>query len=114
LLIEERLVISKKCVQARNEEWNNSELLKIAWVDLMISYPAENFVADVVDLKCLTPLEARIFEDSEEAGPPGNQQWGLDTSQHHRRWSVHLNIPNECVIGRDYSESQLEEKYYLL
>ncbi|KAG2107326.1 hypothetical protein BD769DRAFT_1501728 [Suillus cothurnatus] len=75
----------KKRVRARNEEWNNSELLKMAWVDLMISYPAESFVTDVVDLKCLTPLEARIFEDSEEAGPPGNQQWGLDTSQHHRR-----------------------------
>ncbi|KAG1771883.1 hypothetical protein EV702DRAFT_1048813 [Suillus placidus] len=56
----------KKWVQARNEEWNNSELLKMAWADLMISYPADSFVADV-DLECLTTLEARMFEDSEEA-----------------------------------------------
>ncbi|KAG2337686.1 hypothetical protein BDR05DRAFT_970010, partial [Suillus weaverae] len=29
------------------------------------------------------------------AGPAGNQQWGLDAGQHHRRWNVYLNIPNE-------------------
>ncbi|KAG1812134.1 uncharacterized protein BJ212DRAFT_1371605 [Suillus subaureus] len=57
--------------EARNEEWNGSELLKMAWADLMISYPADNFVTDV-DLECLTTLEARMFEDSEEAGPAGN------------------------------------------
>ncbi|KAG1828213.1 hypothetical protein EV424DRAFT_1386591 [Suillus variegatus] len=59
------------------------------------AYPTNSFVADV-DLECLTALEARIFEDSEEAGPAGNQQWGLDAGQHHRRWNV------------DYSESELE------
>ncbi|KAG1770546.1 hypothetical protein EV702DRAFT_1202312 [Suillus placidus] len=79
----------------------------MAWADLMISYPADSFVADV-DLECLTTLEARMFEDSEEAGPAGNQQWGLDAGQHHRRWNVYLNIPNEWVLARDYSESELE------
>jgi hypothetical protein len=97
----------KKRVQARNEEWNNSELLKMAWADLMISYPADSFMADV-DLECLTTLEARMFEDSEEAGPAGNQQWGLDAGQHHRRWGVYLNIPNEWVMKRDYSDTELE------
>ncbi|KAG2110441.1 hypothetical protein BD769DRAFT_79396 [Suillus cothurnatus] len=97
----------KKRVQARNEEWNNSELLKMAWADLMISYPADSFMGDV-DLECLTTLEARMFEDSEEAGPAGNQQWGLDAGQHHRRWGVHLNIPNEWVMERDYSDTELE------
>jgi hypothetical protein len=56
----------KKHVQARNEEWNDSDLLKMAWADLMLSYPADSFVADV-DLECLAALEARMFEDSEEA-----------------------------------------------
>ncbi|KAG2338062.1 hypothetical protein BDR05DRAFT_969470 [Suillus weaverae] len=37
-----------------------------------------------------------------------NQQWGLDAGQHHRRWNVYLNIPNEWVLGRDYSETELE------
>lgn len=97
----------KKHVEARNEEWNNSNLLKMAWADLMISYPADSFVADV-DLECLAALEARMFEDSEEAGPAGNQQWGLDAGQHHRRWNVYFNIPNEWVLGRDHSESELE------
>ncbi|KAG1836209.1 hypothetical protein DFJ58DRAFT_917730 [Suillus subalutaceus] len=73
----------------------------MAWADLMISYPAD-------DLECLTALEARMFEDSEEAGPTGDQQWGLDAGQHHRRWNVYLNIPDEWVLGRDYSESELE------
>jgi hypothetical protein len=30
----------KKCIQAQNEEWNNSKLLKMALADLMINYPA--------------------------------------------------------------------------
>jgi hypothetical protein len=68
----------------------------MAWADLMISYPADSFMADV-DLECLTTLEARMFEDSEEAGPAGNQQWG-----------VYLNIPNEWVMKRDYSDTELE------
>ncbi|KAG1897084.1 uncharacterized protein F5891DRAFT_982893 [Suillus fuscotomentosus] len=54
------------------------------------------FVADI-DLECLTALEAKIFEDSEEAGPAGNQQRGLDAGQHHRRWNVYLGIPAEWV-----------------
>ncbi|KAG2122633.1 hypothetical protein BD769DRAFT_1745973 [Suillus cothurnatus] len=66
----------------------------MARADLMISYSADSFVADV-DLECLTTLEARMFGDSEEAGPAGNQQWSLDAGQHHRRWSVSLNIANE-------------------
>ncbi|KAG0695552.1 hypothetical protein DFH29DRAFT_814065, partial [Suillus ampliporus] len=57
----------KKCAQAQNEEWHDSELLRMAWADLMISYPTDSFVADV-DLECLTALEARMFEDSKEAG----------------------------------------------
>ncbi|KAG2080964.1 hypothetical protein BD769DRAFT_1399418 [Suillus cothurnatus] len=68
----------------------------MAWADLMISYPADSFMVDV-DLECLTTLEARMFEDSEEAGPAGNQQWG-----------VYLNIPNEWVMKRDYSDTELE------
>ncbi|KAG2335346.1 hypothetical protein BDR05DRAFT_942645 [Suillus weaverae] len=78
----------------------------------MISYPADSFVADV-DLECLTTLEARMFEDSEEAGPASNQQWGLDAGQHHRRWNVYLNIPNVWVLARDYSESELEVRKLL-
>ncbi|KAG1887942.1 uncharacterized protein F5891DRAFT_966429 [Suillus fuscotomentosus] len=97
----------EKRIEARNEEWNDSMLLKMAWADLMISYPTNSFVADV-DLECLTALEARMFEDSEEAGPAGNQQWGLDAGQHHRRWNVYLGIPDEWVSARDYSESELE------
>ncbi|KAG1884367.1 hypothetical protein F4604DRAFT_1978282 [Suillus subluteus] len=79
----------------------------MAWADLMISYPADSFVADV-DLECLTTLEARMFEDSEEAGLASNRQWGLDAGQHHRRWDVYFNIPTEWVLCRDYSESELE------
>ncbi|KAG1889186.1 hypothetical protein F4604DRAFT_1673878 [Suillus subluteus] len=103
----------KKRVEAQNEEWNNNELLKMAWADLMISYPADSFVADV-DLECPTTLEVRMFEDSEDAGPAGNQEWGLDAGQHHRWWNVYLNIPTEWVLGRDYSEGELGGKYYLL
>ncbi|KAG1849166.1 hypothetical protein DFJ58DRAFT_795406 [Suillus subalutaceus] len=33
----------KKSHQTQNEEWNNSELLKMAWANLMISYPADSF-----------------------------------------------------------------------
>ncbi|KAG1905032.1 uncharacterized protein F5891DRAFT_1170584 [Suillus fuscotomentosus] len=94
-------------IEARNKEWNDSMLLNTAWADLMISYPTNSFVADV-DLDCLTALEARMFEDSEEAGPAGNQQWGLDGGQHHRRLNVYLGIPDEWVSARDYSESELE------
>ncbi|KAG1793398.1 hypothetical protein EV424DRAFT_1605364 [Suillus variegatus] len=97
----------KKRIEARNEEWNDSMLLKMAWADLMISYPTNSFVADV-NLECLTALEARMFEDSEEAGPAGNQQWGLDAGQHHRQWNVYLGIPDEWVSVRDYSESELQ------
>jgi hypothetical protein len=79
----------------------------MTWADHMISYPADSFMADV-DLECLTALEARMFEDSEEAGPAGNQQWGLDAGQHHRWWDVYLNIPNEWVMERDYSNTELE------
>jgi hypothetical protein len=103
----------KKRVQARNEEWNDSDLLKMAWADLMLSCPANSFVADV-DLECLVALEARMFEDSEEAGPAGNQQWGLDAGQHHRRWNVYFNIPNEWLLGRDHSENELEVRVILL
>ncbi|KAG2132638.1 hypothetical protein BD769DRAFT_1354670, partial [Suillus cothurnatus] len=63
-----------------------------------------------VDLKCLTTLEVRMFEDSEEAGPAGNQQWDLDNGQHHRRWSVYLDIADEWVMGGDYSDIELEVK----
>ncbi|KAG1744786.1 hypothetical protein EDB19DRAFT_1906503 [Suillus lakei] len=84
----------KKRVKARNEKWNDSELLKMAGADLMINYPANSFVADV-DLGYLTSLEARILENSEEAGIADNQQWGLDAGQHQRRWDVYLNVPNE-------------------
>ncbi|KAG1869382.1 hypothetical protein DFJ58DRAFT_723230 [Suillus subalutaceus] len=79
----------------------------MAWADLMISYPADSFVADV-DLECLITLEAMMFEDS-EAGPAGNRQWGLDAGQLHRKYNVYLNIPTEWVLGRDHSESELEE-----
>ncbi|KAG2094254.1 uncharacterized protein F5147DRAFT_720012 [Suillus discolor] len=68
----------------------------MAWSDLMISYPTNSFVADV-DLECLTALEARMFEDS-EAGPAGNQQWGLDAGQHHRRWNMYLG-PSEFLMN---------------
>ncbi|KAG1851238.1 hypothetical protein C8R48DRAFT_726425 [Suillus tomentosus] len=61
----------------------------------MISYPTNSFVADV-DLECLTALEARMFEDSEGAGPAGKQQWG-DAGQRHRRWNVYPGIPDEWV-----------------
>ncbi|KAG1845139.1 hypothetical protein F4604DRAFT_1978576 [Suillus subluteus] len=64
--------VFKKRVQAQKWEWNNNGLLKMAWADLMISYPADSFMAD---LECLTTLEARMFENS-EARPAGNQQWG--------------------------------------
>ncbi|KAG2039328.1 hypothetical protein BDR03DRAFT_1009235 [Suillus americanus] len=86
----------KKRVRAQNEERNNSELLMMAWADLVMGYPAHSFVADV-DLECLTTLDARIFEDSEEAGTAGNQQG-----------NVYLNIPTEWVLGRDYSGCELE------
>ncbi|KAG0698739.1 hypothetical protein DFH29DRAFT_1071035 [Suillus ampliporus] len=97
----------KKRAQAQNEEWHDSELLRMAWADLMISYPTDSFMADV-DLECLTALEARMFEDSKEAAAAGNQQRGLDAGQHHRRWNPYLNIPNEWVFGREYSESEYE------
>ncbi|KAG2336013.1 hypothetical protein BDR05DRAFT_1006256 [Suillus weaverae] len=42
-----------------------------------------------------------------------SQQWGLDAGQHHRRWNVYLNIPNEWVLGRDYSETELEVRKLL-
>ncbi|KAG1790942.1 uncharacterized protein HD556DRAFT_1221885, partial [Suillus plorans] len=83
----------EKRIEAQNEEWNDSMLLKMAWADLMISYPTNSFMGDV-DLECLTALEARMFKDSEEAGPAGNQQWGLDAGQHHRQWNVYLGIPD--------------------
>ncbi|KAG2142145.1 hypothetical protein BD769DRAFT_1772661 [Suillus cothurnatus] len=83
----------KKHVQARNEEWNNSELLKMAWADLMISYPADSFMADQGCSKILKKQDL---------------QWGLDAGQHHRWWGVYLNIPNEWVIERDYSDTELE------
>jgi hypothetical protein len=85
----------------------------MAWADIMIGYPANSFAADV-DLECLTTLEARILEDSEEARPAGNQQWGLDAGQHYKRWSVCVNTPNEWVMGRDYSESELEVRKIFL
>ncbi|KAG1834975.1 hypothetical protein DFJ58DRAFT_821139 [Suillus subalutaceus] len=68
------VVAHRKAGYFQKREWNNNELLKMAWADLMISYPADSFVADV-DLECLTTLEARMFEDSEEAGLAGNRQW---------------------------------------
>jgi hypothetical protein len=40
---------------------------------LFVCLSEDSFVADI-DRKCLTTLEARTFEDSEEAGPAGNQQ----------------------------------------
>ncbi|KAG1848038.1 hypothetical protein F4604DRAFT_1813604 [Suillus subluteus] len=49
-----------------------------------------------------------MFEDSKEVGLTGNQQWGLDAGQHHRWWDMYFNIPTEWVLGRDYSESELE------
>jgi hypothetical protein len=61
-----------------------------------------------------TVLEASIFKDSEEAGPAGNQQWGLGAGKHPRWRNVHLIIPNEWVLGRDYSESELEVRMKLL
>ncbi|KAG1726202.1 hypothetical protein EDB19DRAFT_1592340, partial [Suillus lakei] len=78
----------KKQVEARNEEWNDSELLEMAWADLMMSYPADSFVADIGP-ECLASLEARMLKDSEEAGPAGNQQWGLDAGQLHMWWNVY-------------------------
>ncbi|KAG0692894.1 hypothetical protein DFH29DRAFT_816991, partial [Suillus ampliporus] len=102
----------KKRAQAQNKEWHDSKLLRMAWADLMISYPTDSFVADV-DLECLTALEARMFEDSKEAGAAGNQQWGLDAGQHHRRWNPYLNIPNEWVLGRECNESEYEVRYLL-
>ncbi|KAG2030564.1 hypothetical protein BDR03DRAFT_974428 [Suillus americanus] len=63
-------VYFKKRVQAQNGEWKKQTIED----GLMISYPADSFVADV-DLGCLTTLEERISEISEEAGPAGNQQW---------------------------------------
>ncbi|KAG2120132.1 hypothetical protein DEU56DRAFT_904778 [Suillus clintonianus] len=42
----------KKCAQAREKEWDDSELLKIAWTP-----------------SALTTLEARVFEYSEECAP---------------------------------------------
>ncbi|KAG0695256.1 hypothetical protein DFH29DRAFT_814384, partial [Suillus ampliporus] len=102
----------KKRAQAQNKEWHDSKLLRMAWADLMISYPTDSFVADV-DLECLIALEARMFEDSKEAGAAGNQQWGLDAGQHHRRWNPYLNIPNEWVLGRECNESEYEVRYLL-
>ncbi|KAG1852155.1 hypothetical protein DFJ58DRAFT_746182 [Suillus subalutaceus] len=81
------LVAHRKAGYFKKREWNNSALLKMAWDDLMVSYPADSFVADV-DLECLTTLEAWMFEDSEEAGLAGNWQWSLDAGQYHRRWDV--------------------------
>ncbi|KAG2039115.1 hypothetical protein BDR03DRAFT_952895 [Suillus americanus] len=47
----------------------------------------------------------------------GNQQWGLDAGQHHRRWNMYLNIlniPHEWVLRRDYRESELKVKKIIL
>ncbi|KAG1763044.1 hypothetical protein EDD22DRAFT_883898 [Suillus occidentalis] len=49
-----------------------------------------------------------MFKDSEEAGPAGNQQWGLDAGHHHRQWNVYFNIPSEWLLGRDHSENEIE------
>jgi hypothetical protein len=38
----------------------------------------------------------------------------MDADQHHRRWNAYLNIPNEWVLGRDYSKSELEVRMILL
>jgi hypothetical protein len=50
----------------------------MAWADLMICYPSDSFMADI-DLECLTTLEARMFKDSEGAGPQAssNGVWML-------------------------------------
>ncbi|KAG1887193.1 hypothetical protein F4604DRAFT_1917004 [Suillus subluteus] len=49
----------------------------------------------------------------EEAALAGNRKWGLDAGQHHRWWNVYLNLPTEWVLGRDYSESELEVRKIL-
>jgi hypothetical protein len=61
----------------------------MASADLVISYSAVSFVTDV-DVEFLMALGTRMFEDSEEAGPAGNQQChGLDAG-----------ITNQWVLGR--------------
>ncbi|KAG1757858.1 hypothetical protein EDB19DRAFT_1822813 [Suillus lakei] len=85
--------------------------------DLWDSWPDGDYGSSYwhtdVDLECLASLEARALEDSEEAGLAGNQQWGLDAGQHHRRWNVYLNVPNEWVLGRENSESEFEVRKIL-
>ncbi|KAG2056500.1 hypothetical protein BDR06DRAFT_953028, partial [Suillus hirtellus] len=53
-------------------------------------------------------MKKPLLSHSEEAGPTGNQQWGLDAGQHHRRCNVYLGIPDGWVSARDYSESEFE------
>jgi hypothetical protein len=50
----------KERAQAQNEEWNNSELLKVARVDKLS--PADSFVAGTIGLEGLTTLETRMFQ----------------------------------------------------
>ncbi|KAG2040191.1 hypothetical protein BDR03DRAFT_949313 [Suillus americanus] len=67
LLIERPVISENVSLEAQNEEWNNSELLKMASADLVISYPADGFLTDV-DLECLTTLEARMFGSLKKQG----------------------------------------------
>ncbi|KAG1854583.1 hypothetical protein F4604DRAFT_1685957 [Suillus subluteus] len=58
-------LFQKKRIQAWNEEWKNSELLKIAWADLMISYAADS----------LRGRRTSRSKNIEEAGPADNEQY---------------------------------------
>lgn len=77
-LCRERLPnVEEKLHLAKTEDDKTHILWDAAW-EYQCQVPVSAQALVDVDLECLGVFERRLFEYSDDAGPAGNQQWGLD------------------------------------
>ena len=71
---------------------NELDILQKAWEAQLTSVPTILKEVDV-DWECLASLEEEMFENTDQTGPSGNWQWGLDAGYHQGGWDPSFGVP---------------------
>ena len=89
----------------------NLDICKKAWVVRLTSVPSILGEVDV-DKECLERLEEEIFKRTDQTGPSGNWQWGLDAGHHQDGWDPAFGVPKTWEgKTREGSDTELEVSF---
>jgi hypothetical protein len=112
LYLNRSVFIKKLECTGDSDDIHESQLLQLAWekqvADSKLAKSAD------VDREAVEALEKKMFECSLDAGPAGNNQWGLDAGPHQNNWQPYALIPLEWNDGTYTQESDSETQVRIL